>query len=299
MSTKGNSATPSKTAMLAAFHRALAHKDTRIDHAAPDHLAIIFLPFVAKFLLRFRFLRNNIRAKLDRKLPGLHEFVVARTLFFDELFKNSISNSIRQVVILGAGYDTRAYRFESATEEIAVFEIDNPETQKRKVKCLKAAGISVPEYVKWIPADLNVRSIREILITAGFDRQAETLFMLEGLSYYLELSSFEKLLKNLSEMGTNSIIAFDYLATVEVSQLDKIYGAREFYNMMSNNHPDEQLRFTYGDNELEEILKSLNMRFIEQLKNDEIEQLYLKKDLNMIGERITGVFRFALVAGKQ
>jgi len=61
--------------------------------------------------MRFKFIRENIKNKIHKLAPGICEYVLARTAFFDKVFKDALNNKIPQIVLLGAGYDTRPYRF--------------------------------------------------------------------------------------------------------------------------------------------------------------------------------------------
>ncbi len=73
----------------------------------------------------------------ERMLPGFFGFTVARTRHIDEIVQTCVENGLEQLVILGAGYDSRAYRFEQLKEQARVFEVDHPATQQVKVTKLK------------------------------------------------------------------------------------------------------------------------------------------------------------------
>ncbi|MGD8998646.1 MAG: class I SAM-dependent methyltransferase, partial [Anaerolineae bacterium] len=102
---------PSETAMFAALRRAIANKEFVDEELGSDHLAAFFLPPQWRFLIRFRRVRENVKERLGRHLPGLHEYVMARTAYFDRVFVDALESETPQIVLLGAGYDSRAYRF--------------------------------------------------------------------------------------------------------------------------------------------------------------------------------------------
>jgi len=105
MSQKDNGQKSSKTAMLAAFHRALAHLEFNSEIHGPDHLSRFFLPSFKRFILNFKFLRTMVKTKLKKVIPGMDELMIARTAFYDGLFKDALNNNFPQIVLLGAGYD--------------------------------------------------------------------------------------------------------------------------------------------------------------------------------------------------
>ena len=89
------------------------------------------------------------------RMPGVFEYVMARTAFFDEVFINALNEAIPQIVLLGAGYDTRAYRFADLNRYSRIIEMDNAATQNRKKKCLKNFKIEIPESVTQVTMDFN------------------------------------------------------------------------------------------------------------------------------------------------
>ena len=106
MTNKSVEQKPSETALFAALRRTIAHKEFRNEKFGPDDLAEYFLPPHFRFFLRFTKIRENTKNKLNDALPGLNEYMIARTAYFDRLFMDGLNNEIRQIVLLGAGYDT-------------------------------------------------------------------------------------------------------------------------------------------------------------------------------------------------
>jgi methyltransferase (TIGR00027 family) len=108
----------------------------------------------------------------------------ARTIFFDGHVVEAISSGVRQIVILGAGYDDRALRFR--TPGVRFYEVDHPNTQQDKLQRLAklpGAGLDGPVLVS---ADFRVDALPDVLAAAGYDRTAATLFLCEGLLVYLD-----------------------------------------------------------------------------------------------------------------
>ena len=89
-----------------------------------------------------------------------------------------------QVVILGAGYDTRAYRIEGI-EKARVFEVDHPATQEAKLKRLKKIIDPMPDHVTFVPIDFNAQTLAERLPSSGYNEHGKTLFIWQGVTGYL------------------------------------------------------------------------------------------------------------------
>jgi len=120
-------------------------------------------------------------------------YLGARTLFFDDVVTRALDDGARQVVVLGAGYDTRAWRM--ARPHVEFFEVDEPATQADKRSRAPAGG---PRFVA---AKIGVDDIARVLTNAGFDARSPTVFTVEGLTMYLPESVVNSLLATLAQLG--------------------------------------------------------------------------------------------------
>jgi len=188
MADKGVETKPSSTAMMAALRRALAHLEYGGEPFGPDSLAVHFLPSHYCFFLKFRRVRANTRTRLSKSFPGMAEYLIARTAHFDRLFKEALTGQTPQIVLLGAGYDSRAFRFAGLNRGTRVFELDAAPTQNRKLKCLRSARIAIPPQVNFVPIDFKRnRSAKRWKRPAG--RRTNKLVPLGRVSYYLDRKS--------------------------------------------------------------------------------------------------------------
>ena len=147
MSKKGVDKRHSKTAIITALYKAIANLEFTNERLGPDYLAKNFLPPHWKFFIKFEKIRARSKRKFNKLVPGMYEYVLARTVFFDRIFVDALQDRIPQIVLLGAGYDTRAYRFAGLNNKSEIFELDIATTQYRKKNCLKKAQIDIPEHV--------------------------------------------------------------------------------------------------------------------------------------------------------
>jgi methyltransferase (TIGR00027 family) len=284
---------PSKTALMAAVHRTLANKEYGHEVFGSDYMAIHFLPPHFRFFLGFKKIRKRIKNKIKRKLPGLHEYVLARTAWLDSLFTEALQNKIPQIVILGAGYDSRAYRFDTINQVTKIFELDKSSTQDRKKRCLRKAGINISQNTCLIPIDFIKESLPDTLHRAGYDPDKKTLFIWEGVSYYLSPDAVEATLGYINERAQKeTVVAFDYIIPVSENNMDHYYGVKEFFRMMQKNHADEILRFSMPEDETTSFLKRKGLRVLDHYNNDEIESNFLSRMDGSISRQITGHFRF-------
>ena len=283
---------PSETALFTALRRTIAHKEYNNEEFGPDYLAEIFLPASYPFFLRFKKIRENTKNKLAGFMPGMNEYIIARTAFFDGLFLDAIQSQIPQIVLLGAGYDSRAYRFAKSINGTKIFELDASPTQNRKIKCLQAAHIRIPVEVQFVPINFINESLGDVLEKAGYKNQEQTLFLWEGVSYYLDQDSAKETLGFVSRSHRDTVIAFDYAISLAEENINEYYGASELIKSMKEHHANEELLFSIKPGEIESFLAEMNLRMIEYLDNEAIVQKYLMGDNGSLIGRMAGNFCF-------
>ena len=288
---------PSETALFAALRRTIAYKEYNNDKFGPDYLAEIFLPPHFRFFLKFKKIRENTKKKLAQMMPGLTELIIARTALFDNLFMDALKNQTPQIVFLGSGYDSRAYRFAKSNKSTIIYELDALPTQNRKIKCLKAAHINIPREVKYVPINFTNDSLGDVLKKAGYKSQEKTLFLWEGVSYYLDSDSVERTLEYVGQLShKESVIAYDYSISIPEEDRGMYYGVNEFMKSMKKHHANEELVFTIKQGAIESFLMDRGLRMIEHLDNKGIELKYLVDNNGSLIGRITENFRFVLAS---
>jgi methyltransferase (TIGR00027 family) len=236
---------PSKTAFRAAWMRAWAHKDFQNQIWGPDFLAECFLPFPIRLLIQSEKSREKGKANANAMSPGIYEYVIARTIFFDELFSQVLKESIPQIVFLGAVYDSRGLRIEHLNDNTQIIELDMAATQNRKIKYLKKNKIRIPEYLTLSPIDLNHQSLESSLIAAGYQKDKRSLFIWEGVSMYLETQSVKDTLTFIQQFSpSDSLLVFDYVISLSDKDIHKYHGAKEMLRNMRKEHKNEPFTFS-------------------------------------------------------
>ena len=289
---------PSETALFTALRRTLANKEFRNEKFGPDYLAVYFLPPFWRFILKFETVRASTKNKLAGAFPGANEYLIARTAYFDQLFVEALNAQIPQIVLLGAGYDSRAYRFAKLNQGTQIFELDIAPTQNRKKKCLKEAQIDIPQQVKLVAIDFNKESLRDTLEKAGYKPGEKTLFAWEGVSYYLDVKSVDAVLEFLSHSARDSLIAFDYSISITEENMNRYDGAKEFAQSMKEHHAQEGFLFALDEGEIEAFLEQRGLKMIEHLDKEAIERAYLLDDDGSSLGQIAGHFRLVLASPK-
>jgi methyltransferase (TIGR00027 family) len=142
--------------------------------------------------------------------PGAMSFVVGRERYIDDYLIDGLRDGLDQVVLLGAGFDTRAYRI-PGIEKTRVFEIDQPATQELKLERLKKIVDPLPGHVIFVPMDFNKQMLGERLTASGYNERGKTLFVWQGVTYFLTARGVDGTLAFIAnQSGVGSSLVFDY-----------------------------------------------------------------------------------------
>jgi methyltransferase (TIGR00027 family) len=142
---------------------------------------------------------------------GFAQAVHVRTRHIDAVFEESLASGVSQVVILGAGLDSRPYRYATRLAAARVFEVDFPPTQEYKKKRVKEVVGSLPAHVRYVPIDFTKDDLKTVLEAAGYDRTKKTIFVWEGVTFYIPEAAVAATLSFVAgNSGSGSRIVFDY-----------------------------------------------------------------------------------------
>jgi methyltransferase (TIGR00027 family) len=204
---------PSRTARQNALFRALEARRRPSDRVANDPLAVRFLTPEFRVLAgaaRMPPARRLIESVIDHRWPCARGGVVARTRLIDERMAAALPG-VEQVLILGAGFDTRAYRL-ARLREVAVFEVDHPATQQAKQRILLRAPGRIPASVTFVPVVFGTDDPARELAGRGFVTGAPTLVLWEGVTNYLDSASVDATFRFLAAaIAPGSPVLFTYV----------------------------------------------------------------------------------------
>ncbi len=185
-------------------------KQRLIESLAKPSKRIIYDPYAENFVLGagiIKLMGHNFSVWLSKKfVPGFHEHLISRTRFIDDLIKKSISEQVEQYVILGAGYDSRAYNLKLPSG-LKIFEVDQPEVQEIKLSKLPDE-IPNSENITYVSVDFNYQSLKNQLLNSGFDKSKSTIYTLEGVSQYITREALNSTLSELALLTPNSNATF-------------------------------------------------------------------------------------------
>jgi len=283
----------SGTAMATAFMRALAVHDPREELRGNDYLAEVFLDEQQKRPLG----DPTARAWLmkNRLAPGAYEFMLARTAFFDRIVEQALKENIAQVVLSGAGYDSRAYRFGEFIQDTRIFELDAQPTQQRKQTCLQQAGIPISKQISFVVINFEMDDLRNALLAAGFDREKKTLFVWEGVTYYLSGEAVDQLFAFVrSNSPAGSSIGFDY-ASLSAEALSEA-GAKELRQHMQSRYPSEPTKFGIPSGQIEAFLVERGFELMDHLTAADMQAKYLSGGSTSDLGRVPSLFCLAHAA---
>lgn len=211
--------------------------------------------------------------QVDRLFPGIGSSICARVRYFDDFVKVSVDGGIRQLVIIGAGYDTRAYRIDNLKRDVRVFEVDHPHTQAIKIQKIQEIFGRLPANVTFVPLDFERENLGKLLAADRFDRSKRTLFLLEGLVMYIPPASVDETLDFImqnSEKG--SLVLFDNYPRSLVDGTDMGEAAaniREF-----TRRAGEPLQFGMPDGKTARFLADRGYTNIREVTSSEYRRLY-------------------------
>jgi methyltransferase (TIGR00027 family) len=273
----------SSTSGFTCFSRACAARETGGLPRGPDSLAEIFMPPFARILLDVGFLR----AWCVRRMfpPGMHEYVTARTGVFDEAFSESLSQGFSQIVLLGAGMDTRALRLLDGNAGTKVYELDIRATQDYKRKVLARRKIPLPANLVFVAVDFSRQRLSDALRDAGFAEKRRTLFLWEGVTMYLEAAAVDDVLSFIRDgAGEGSVVVFDYVRASVLRREGSLYGERGSFEAVAR--AGEPWIFGIEDGEAGDYLAARGLTLIRHYTPRDLERAFLTAEDGTVSGRI-------------
>ena len=225
----------SRTAQQNALFRALEAARPAAERVSDDTLAKHFLPLEFRVLVeaaRVPPVRRAVEAFIDRRWPGPRAGQLVRTSFIDERVEKAASQ-VGQVLVLGAGFDTRAFRLGSLAS-LPVFEVDHPSTQaikERAIARLKHRRANIT----FVGVDFVRDDLSERLERSGFVRRLTTLVLWEGVTNYLTADAVRETFTSIAALtGSGSPVLFTYIDRALLDGTRTFEGAAESSRAVRN-----------------------------------------------------------------
>ena len=226
---------------------------------------------------------------LERRMPGWSNSIRARVRYFDDATERAARDGVRQMVVLGAGYDTRAYRIEAVKDAVRVFEVDRPPILARKTDIITRVLGAVPAHVTAVPLDLEDEDLWDRLARAGFSAELSTLFVLEGLVMYLPRDAVEGLLSGIARHApAGSSVLFD---CVPQSLADGTLDAEGARNILAYTvERGEPILSGFAGGEVEPFLARLGFSGVTVVSSSEYGPMYYHG--KNAGRRVSSLLTF-------
>jgi methyltransferase (TIGR00027 family) len=295
MEMKDNSAIHARFARTLALLRAIESYRPEGERLFDDRFSRQFVTGTWRFFL-YPGIRQAQVALLEGSAPGFLGDFYCRTAAIDEALLRVLSTGIKQVVILGAGFDARAYRI-AGIEQVRVYELDLAEPQRLKQSLVMKAMGDLPAHLSFIPIDFDRQDIESLLTEAGFDRGQKTFFIMEGVTQYITEGAVDRIFRQVSSAAADgSQIVFTYIHRGIIDGTARSYAEQKLLTAVG----EMRMPWIFGfePSGLAEYLRQRGLEMVEEVGAPEFQRRYLKprgRELNIFkGERVV----LAKVAGK-
>jgi len=247
-----------------------------IESQRPEGERVCFDPYARQLVNPFLFSMVNFFEKLgygERKGPGVLGFIAARERHIDAYLERMLDEGFDQLVILGAGLDARAYRFERLKISMHTFEVDHPASQRAKRKKVTRVFGALPAHVRYVPVDFTSDSLEEKLLAAGYNPALKTFFIWQGVTPYLDLPAVDATLGFIVRRSApRSAVVFDYMYT---SLLDGTIKRGEVEKMNTDRVlKAETLRFGIPEGQITAFLQARGFEDVEDAGSETLKALY-------------------------
>jgi len=290
---KLESGKPSKTAEFMALFRALESTYPRERRLFEDPLAVRFLSPALKTVVyasKAAPAQKFVVWLLDSFFSGARASGITRTRLIDDYLIRGTQDGSKQVVILGSGYDSRAYRI-AALKNQKVFEVDHPSTSKmKKEKIQKASGVD-HWHVSYVEIEFNSQSLEQTLNAAGFNGDAPAFFIWEGVTNYLTEAAVRQTLTYIGSLAKGTMLAFTYVHrdAIDIPKATVKKGVSKL--LKKQGEP-----WTYGirPEELPGLLRECGLNLLEDIASIDYRKRYMYSE----GRHLDGYefYRVALAA---
>ena len=218
-------------------------------------------------------------------------YVNARTKHMDHLLEQAVKEGAVQVVNLGAGYDSRAYRYRESMPNARFFEIDLPAMIKEKKRRIKEVLGQVPDDVAYVPIDFNTQTIPGELKKAGYDPGKKTFFIWEGVTYYISGDAVDGTLRFIAtQSAPGSSVVFDYMPSGVIEGDFKTYPDIRMLSFWVA-YRGEPFIFGIPEGQSASYVNQRGLKVVSDLKPKDLEAKYLTRSDGSLDGPCTSAFR--------
>ena len=225
-------------------------------------------------------MRSFFESFIDTRWPGARTSGIARTRLIDDWVGDAVAARARQVLVLGAGFDSRAWRL-TVMRELPVFEVDHPATSAEKQKRLMEMGATTSR-VTFVPVDFDREHLADALTCAGFQPEKRTIVIWEGVTNYLTQRAVDTTLRWVATLQEGSRLIFTYVDADVLDRSGQFSNAARPRRAVTN--AGEPWTFGLQPEELQHHLKGRGLHLIEDLGAND----YRSRTMGKRGAQLNG-----------
>lgn len=263
--------TVGRTALGAAACRWMEQYEPESSRLFEDQLAGVLIGGAVRFFYRFAGMRNFTVKQMDSMSPGIYGSQICRTRYIDDATRAALSQGIDQLVILGAGLDTRPYRL-PGIERVQVYEVDLPSVQDDKKKKLQKHLGQLPQNVTFIPIDFELQSLEAAFAGTTFDPSRPAVFIWEAVTQYITAEAVHGTLAFVSKSAPGSVLLFTYVLQSIIERRSDIPGADKLMDFVAHDSP---WLFGLEPSDIPAFLEPYHMTLVADIGNAWYQERYL------------------------
>jgi len=247
-----------------------------VESSKPAEQRICYDPYARQFVSPWMYHVLGfflLRGYAEMRGPGVNGYLLARERYIDDTLQRFLEEGLQQLVILGAGFDARAFRFDLAGG-VKTFEVDHPATQADKLEKVRRIFGGLPAHVTYVPVDFNTQSLPERLLSSGYDPALVSLVIWQGVSMNLTAEALDAPLSFVvHHSAPGSAIVFDYVyqAVLDGAQKESEISNMRRYRFMTG----EGLTFGIPQGTAEAFLLARGFRTVKDVGGDDLKASYL------------------------
>lgn len=240
-----------------------------------DPMAAWFLPAAVRASVRgcrIPAVRRAMITASERSVPGSWASLLCRKRYADDQLRDALDAGIKQVVLLGAGFDTRSVRL-VAPRGASAYEVDLPANADAKRRRLTTIFGRLPDRVQLVPIDFEHDDLLQTLTGSGFDPGAPAIFVWEAVTQYLTELGVRSTLESIKRVAPESRLIFTYILKDLIDGTDR-HGADELYRRFVIKQ--RIWRFGLDPAEVASLLAPYGWAVISDVGPDDYTERYLR-----------------------
>ncbi len=264
--------TVSRTALGAAICRLIEQYQPESTRLFNDPVVKDMIGTPLRIAMQIPAMRRLTVQQTDSYTPGIFGGQICRTRYLDEVVQSAFADGIGQLVILGAGLDTRPYRL-AGMNHVKAFEVDLPWVQAEKKKRVQQHLGRLPENVTFIPTDFDSQTLDAVFAGTAFDATRPVVFIWEGVTQYITAQAVQSTLAFIGKSAPGSVVAFTYVLKSVIERRSTIPGADKMLDLVAKSAP---WVFGLDPLDVEPFIKPFHLTLKADIGSAEYQAKYLK-----------------------